>query len=96
MSAAHSWFQEAEVAFNRLRDAIEAEKSDAHNSRESYAECFKQPHLRRTLLVVFGECLPLLFGLSLLGSSSYFQQQIGMEPGTSVMYENSWRSLKCA
>lgn len=77
--------QQAEIAFSRLRDAIESEKQDSHIARETYADCFRQPQLRRTSLVCFAEFLPLLFGLQLLGSASYFLQQIGMDASTSVM-----------
>lgn len=77
--------QQAESAFNRLRDAIESEKEESHIAKGAYVDCFKQPQLRRTLLVCFGELLPILFGLQLLGSASYFLQQIGMSASTSVM-----------
>lgn len=77
--------QRAPAAFDRLRAAIESEKQESHIARETYIDCFKQPQLRRTLLVCFAEILPLLFGLQLLGSASYFLQQIGMDASTSVM-----------
>lgn len=71
--------------FDRLREAIESEKQESRIERETYIDCLKGIQLRRTLLVCFGECLPLLFGLQLLGSASYFLQQIGLDASTSVM-----------
>lgn len=77
----------AEAAIQKLRDAIESEKESSELARESYLSCFKQPQLRRTLIVAFAEFIPLLFGLQLLGSASYFMQQIGMEASTSVLVQ---------
>lgn len=77
--------QQARLAFNQLRDAIASEKEESHIARETYIACFKQPQLRRTLLVCLAEFLPLLFGLQLLGSASYFLQQIGLDASTSVL-----------
>jgi hypothetical protein len=77
----------AEITFRRLRDVITAEKETSAIEKESYLECFKQPHLRRTLIVAYAEFVPLLFGLQLLGSASYFLQQIGLDPETSVMLQ---------
>ena len=37
------------------------------------------------MVVCLAEFLPLLFGLQLLGSASYFLQQIGLDASTSVM-----------
>ena len=78
---------EAQAALKRLRDAIESESQGSHIEKESYLSCFKQPQLRRTLIVALAEFVPLLFGLQLLGSASYFLQQIGMESSTSVLLQ---------
>jgi MFS family permease len=77
---------QAEAAFRRLQDAFEIERQLSGIAKERYVDCFKQPQLRRTLLVCFAEFLPILFGLQLLGSASYFLQQIGMDPETSVLF----------
>ena len=77
---------QADTALHRLREAIQTEKQDSHIEKETYWYCFKGTQLRRTTIVCFAEFIPLLFGLQLLGSASYFLQQIGMDPGTSVMF----------
>ncbi|KAK5166496.1 uncharacterized protein LTR77_008039 [Saxophila tyrrhenica] len=77
----------AELAYNQLRETVEAEKEGDHISKESYLACFKQPHLRRTFIVAFAEVIPLFFGLQLLGSASYFLQQIGMDSETSLLLQ---------
>jgi hypothetical protein len=78
--------ERTQTAFRRLQDAIEAERRESSIAKERYMDCFKGVQLRRTLLLCFAEFLPLLFGLQLLGSSSYFLQQIGMDPTMSVLF----------
>jgi len=77
--------QKAQADFEHLRATIEEEKQDSTIIHERYLDCLKQPQLRRTLLVCYAEFIPLFFGLQLLGSSSYFLQQIGMGATTSVL-----------
>jgi hypothetical protein len=76
----------AETAFRRLQYAIEAKGRKSSITKESYLDCFNGVQLRRTLLVCFAGFLPLLFGLQPLGSSSYFLQQIEVDPETSVLF----------
>ena len=78
--------EQVEIAFRRLKIAIEAEIQESSIVQERYVDCFKGVQLRRTLLVCFAEFLPLLFGLQLLGSSSYFLQQIGLDSEISVLF----------
>jgi MFS family permease len=61
---------------------IEHEKTQA---RATYVDCFKPPNLRRTLIIVYANCLPQLFGLTILAKASYFVQLMGMEASTSVL-----------
>ncbi|KAF2451167.1 MFS general substrate transporter [Karstenula rhodostoma CBS 690.94] len=51
----------------------------------TYAQCFKGTNRRRSLIVIFANLLPPLFGLPLLTSSSYFLQQVGMSSTYSLM-----------
>jgi MFS family permease len=76
----------AQAAIDRLRGVVDAERISSVE-KESYADCFKQPNLRRTFIVAFAEFVPLLFGLQLLGSASYFLQQIGLDPEISVLLQ---------
>ncbi|KEF58235.1 uncharacterized protein A1O9_06161 [Exophiala aquamarina CBS 119918] len=58
----------------------------AANARTSYLDCFRSTDLRRTLLAMFGACLPQLFGLSLVGQGSYFLQIGGMDSRPSMIF----------
>ncbi len=77
---------DADIAYSRLLDTIISKESE-HITKESYLACFKQPHLRRTFIVAFAEVIPLFFGLQLLGSASYFLQQIGMDSTLSLLIQ---------
>ncbi|KAF2240968.1 MFS general substrate transporter [Trematosphaeria pertusa] len=72
-----------DVALERLRLSIEAEERIA--SDIGYSQCFKGSNRRRTLIVIFANLLPPLFGLPLLTSASYFLQQVGMSSKYSLM-----------
>lgn len=82
----HSSGEAAQSAIRQLRDAIRSEREHAGLEKERFIDCFKQPQLRRTAIVCFAEFIPILFGLQLLGSGSYFLQQIGVDPSTSVIF----------
>lgn len=72
-----------------MKSTIQIEIVEASVEKESYLSCLREPNLRRTIIVIFAEFIPLLFGLQLLGSSSYFLQQNGMEPKMSLIFQVS-------
>lgn len=76
-----------EKVFAEMNKTIQKEAGEASTKKESYLACLKGTNLRRTIIVVFAEFIPLLFGLQLLGSSSYFMQQNGMEPKMSLVIQ---------
>ncbi|ORY15167.1 general substrate transporter [Clohesyomyces aquaticus] len=56
------------------------------NKAASFAACFRGRNLRRTLIVMWANSLPCVFGLSLLAKASYFLQIVGMSSGNSVLF----------
>lgn len=62
-----------------MHKAVNEEKWAAQNRGATYIQCFQGANLRRTLIVLFANILPELFGLTLLGNASYFLQQAGMD-----------------
>ncbi|CAO2654658.1 Nn.00g113910.m01.CDS01 [Neocucurbitaria sp. VM-36] len=73
-----------EIAFEKLRLSIEHE--EAVGSVASYADCFRGTNRRRTLVIMFANFLPPMFGLPLLSSISYFLQQTGMNSSKSIIF----------
>lgn len=76
-----------EEVFTELKRIIQMEAGEESVEKDSYSACLRGTNLRRTIIVVFSEFIPLLFGLQLLGSSSYFLQQIGMVPKLSLVMQ---------
>ncbi|KAF7554729.1 hypothetical protein G7Z17_g2703 [Cylindrodendrum hubeiense] len=70
-------------ALEKIRESIAEEK--ALSARASFMSCFKGTHRRRTWIVIMANLFPAMFGLDLLGKSSYFLQTIGMASSTSLM-----------
>ncbi|KAF2690510.1 MFS general substrate transporter [Lentithecium fluviatile CBS 122367] len=73
-----------EVILEKIRVSIEEE--DKISKETSYAQCFKGTNLRRTLIAIWANFLPPMFGLPLLTSASYFLQQISMKSRYSLMF----------
>ncbi|MBE3041164.1 MFS transporter [Candidatus Bathyarchaeota archaeon] len=78
----------------RLRDGAEAVIADLRETMQheqessqatGYIECFKGVDRRRTLIVIFASCLPLIWGLKLLSLVSYFIQIVGMSEDLSLI-----------
>ncbi|KAF2126072.1 MFS general substrate transporter [Dothidotthia symphoricarpi CBS 119687] len=65
-----------------LRDIEHEEQT----SKATYAECFNKRNSRRTLIVMFANALPAVFGLQLLAKSSYFLQLINMKASISIIF----------
>ncbi|KAH6900230.1 general substrate transporter [Thelonectria olida] len=70
-------------ALQRIRASIEEEKAVVADA--SFKACFSSTHQQRTWIVIMANLFPAMFGLDLLGKSSYFLQTIGMASGTSLM-----------
>ena len=66
-----------------LQVSIEREQRE---SKSNYTDCFKPLNLRRTLIIVFANIIPQLFGLALLAKGSYFLQIVGMDADKSVIF----------
>lgn len=64
-----------------IRCNLEHERQKAQST---YMDCFKPANIRRTMIVVFANTLPNIFGLALLAKASYFVQVIGMEANLSL------------
>lgn len=68
----------------KIRISIEAEEELA--KQLSYRDCFNKANLRRTLIVIWANIIPTLFGLPLLANASYFIQTIGMSAANSLIF----------
>lgn len=62
---------------------IEHEESQA---KSTFKECFHRRNIRRTMIVLWANSLPAIFGLQLLAKASYFLQLIKMKPSTSIIF----------
>ncbi|TDZ65183.1 MFS transporter fmqE [Colletotrichum trifolii] len=71
-----------EKTLDLIRQNIEHER---RQTKATYADSFRGVNLRRTLIVMFANSLPNIFGLALLSKSSYFMQQVGMAANMSVI-----------
>ncbi|KAJ5151623.1 hypothetical protein N7492_009918 [Penicillium capsulatum] len=75
---------DSQIAIERLQISIKAEEDQ--QAAYTYLDCFRGPHLRRTLIVALANTLPLLFGLQLLSNASYFMQVVGMGSTNSLVF----------
>ncbi|KIW22619.1 uncharacterized protein PV07_10899 [Cladophialophora immunda] len=66
--------------------SLQKEEESAKYDRATYTECFQDTNRRRTLLVIFANILPQLFGLSLLSDASYFIQMVGMSADNALLF----------
>lgn len=74
---------DSELVIANLQETLRHEQED---SREmGYMECFKGVDRRRTLIVIFASCLPMIWGLKLLSLVSYFIQIVGMREDLSLI-----------
>ena len=67
--------------FACLMRTIQNEVDSHGGEKVGYRDCFKGTNHRRTWIVVFANCIPILFGLPLLANSSYFLQIVGLVAG---------------
>lgn len=74
----------SEAIIDELRTSILVEEEERKS--QTYADCFKGIHLRRTGIVAFASALPQLFGLPLLANASYFLQIAGMGSTNSLIF----------
>jgi MFS family permease len=68
---------------DKILTNIEHEEQSA---TASFAECFQKNNIRRTLIVLFANSLPAVFGLQLLAKASYFLQLVNMKPSISIIF----------
>ena len=64
--------------FEDMHKVVEEERRAAHDRSVNYIECFRGSNTRRTLIVIFANVIPELFGLSLLGHVTYFLPLLGL------------------
>jgi MFS family permease len=70
---------------NQLSRLLEQENlNKAAQGPISYRECLTGTNRRRTLIVIFGNIVPHLFGLVLLSNASYFLQILDMDAHLSL------------
>lgn len=69
---------------DEIRTSILVEEEE--RKTQTYMDCFKGIHKRRTLIVAFASALPQLFGLQLLANASYFMQMVGMGSSNSLIF----------
>ncbi|KAL4907208.1 hypothetical protein BDW74DRAFT_189735 [Aspergillus multicolor] len=77
--------EDANTVLEQARLSIELEDKTNNGSAPTYLDCSKAPHRRRTMIVLFGGLVSILFGLSLLSKGSYFMQVVGMNAHTSLI-----------
>lgn len=75
---------DADEVIEELQETLRHE-SEGNSERISYLECFRGVNRRRTLIVIFANLLPQLFGLKLLSLVSYFIQVVGMDADLSLI-----------
>ncbi|KAL3455832.1 MFS general substrate transporter [Aspergillus heterothallicus] len=82
--------KQADAILEQLRVSIELENHENHGRTSSYSSgylaCFKGANRRRTMIVLFANLIPQLFGLTLLSKASYFMQVVGMHAHTSLVF----------
>ncbi|KIW32402.1 uncharacterized protein PV07_03951 [Cladophialophora immunda] len=66
--------------------SLQKEEERAKRDRATYTECFQGTNRRRTLIVIFANTLPQLFGLSLLADASYFIHVVGMSADNALLF----------
>ena len=74
-----------EAKIDELRLSIRLEEDQGHSQPTTYRECFRGTNLRRTMIVVYANAVPVLFGMVLLARISYFLQIVGMNADNSLM-----------
>jgi MFS family permease len=71
------------------RRVVEGIRVDIEHERRlasaTYRDSFRKGNLRRTMIVMFANMVPQLFGLALLAKASYFVQIVGMKASLSVL-----------
>lgn len=70
----------------RLSLRLESEKAEHQGLTSGYIECFRGINRRRTMIVLFANLVPQLFGLTLLSKASYFLQTVGMGATNSLLF----------
>ncbi|KAK3634323.1 hypothetical protein LTR56_015357 [Elasticomyces elasticus] len=71
--------------FDDMNRAVTEERWAAHDRSATYLECFRGPNLKRSMIVVFANTVPELFGLTLIGHASYFLQILGLTHSMSFI-----------
>lgn len=75
-----------QATIDNLRLSLDMEQERAKYSRSTYKECLLGVNRRRTLIVIFANTMPQLFGLNLLSDASYFIQMVGMSANNALLF----------
>lgn len=70
-----------EKDMGQLIETIQNEADNNSGGKIGYRQCFRGTNRHRTLIVMFANFIPTLFGLPLLANSSYFLQIVGLAAG---------------
>jgi MFS transporter, SP family, general alpha glucoside:H+ symporter len=70
-------------ALDRIKNSIAMEREMTSNA--SYLTCFGGKDARRTNIVILANLFSAMFGLDLVGKSSYFLQLLGLASSTSLL-----------
>lgn len=62
--------------YSDMQKAVNDERYAAQDRTATYLECFRRANRRRTLIVVFANMIPELFGLTLLGVSKVLDKNV--------------------
>lgn len=73
------------VSIDALVAVLEQEKQESNHAGEAtFQHCFTGVNRRRTLIIMFANLVPQLFGNVLLAGASYFFQLLGMKAGLAA------------
>ncbi|KAL4891493.1 MFS general substrate transporter [Aspergillus ambiguus] len=80
---------DSDATIEQLKLSIRLEHQETEGGwrkADSYVQCFRGVNRRRTLIVLFANLIPQLFGLTLLAKASYFLQMVGMDATNSLLF----------
>lgn len=73
----------ADTIIAEIKDTLRNEKE--YSALSGYIESFKGVDRRRTLIIIFANCLPQIWGLKLMSLVSYFLQIVGLNEMMSLV-----------
>lgn len=77
---------DSDANLEQLRLSLRMEQEKDEGASAGYLDCFRGVNRRRTMIVLFANLVPQLFGLTLLAKASYFLQTVGMGATGSLLF----------